>query len=111
MEDTATGTLAGRAVVLRSVGFGVALDAQAVLSATNDQFASALVVLVASAHWEDTGEKVFADVDAVKAWPMRDMGDLTALARAATDLNGPRKRSEPPPQANGAVHDDSPHPT
>lgn len=94
-----TGTLNGRAVELRTAGFGAMLDAQAVLAATNDRFRMALVIMAASAHWADTGEKIFADLAAVEAWPMVDSRDLTALATLANEVNAPRETPAP----NGAM--------
>jgi hypothetical protein len=97
MSTTREGKLGGRPVELRQVGFGVGWQSQAVLKETGDSFVAGLVILAASAHWADTGEKVFADYRAVMDWPMVDSADIFKLATEAGMLNAPRTE----PQANG----------
>lgn len=94
MLEMPTATLDGRVVELRHVGFGVAMKAQKVAETTGDAVNSALVVLASSAHWQDSGERVFADVAAIEAWPMNQSMQIMELARLAGVVNDPRTPAE-----------------
>jgi hypothetical protein len=84
MERTKQGTLDGREVELREVSAGVGIAA----NKTGDGFESMMVVLVHSAHWADSGERVFKDRAAIdNEWPMRMLPEIMALGALAGDLN------------------------
>ena len=84
MERIAQGTLDGRAVELREVSAGVGLAALK----TGDGHESMFVVLVHSAHWADTGERVFKDRASIDDnWKMRHLPEIRLLAAAASELN------------------------
>jgi len=84
MKRTLGGTLQGRAVELREVSIGVALEA----NKQGDGFKSALFVLSQSAHWQDTGERVFASVQSIlDDWPMIALTEINELATIAGQLN------------------------
>jgi hypothetical protein len=92
--------LAERTVELRPCGCGAALEMNNVRAATDDNFAATAVILAASAFWQDTGEKVFADWRAVMAWPMCDMPDIMPLIMGAQEVN--TRAPAQPAQPNGA---------
>ena len=98
LYPTETGILAGRAVELRAVGFGYAMESNRIRE-EQDAFAAAKFICSISAHWADTGERVFADAAAIDAWPMRDSMELVDLINKAGKVNTPRS---PEPLPNGA---------
>lgn len=84
MKRTKHGTLDGRAVELREVPVVVALEA----NKQGEGFLSALFVLVHAAHWQDSGERVFASVEQLtNEWPMRLLPEINALAALSGQLN------------------------
>lgn len=84
------GTLDGRAVELRPVGFGYALESNRIRE-EKDAMAAAKYICAMSAHWEDSGDRVFADGAAIDAWPMRDSLELIELINKAGQVNAPRE--------------------
>jgi hypothetical protein len=45
-------------------------------------------VLLCSAHYQDTGEKVFADIDAILDLPARKSLLISSMANKAMEING-----------------------
>jgi len=92
---TKQGTLGGRAVELREVSLRVAYEAS---DQGSGRFAL-LYVFVHSAHWADTGERIFKSIDeALDGMTMRQGNEINALAALAGELN----MSVPTPAPNGA---------
>jgi len=108
--ETREGWLDGRAVQLRKVGIGVAIEANEVRAETGNNFKAGIVIMAASAYWADTGERIFADKAAVEAWPMEDFGDIIALVTEATELNKAKDRSTGPKTTNGSGEHVGPSP-
>lgn len=94
MHGTEKGTLGGRAVELRAVGFGYAVESNRIREET-DAFTAAKYICALSAHWLDTGERIFADAAAIDAWPMRDSMDLIDLINKSGKVNTPRELGTP----------------
>lgn len=100
MKRTLGGTLQGRAVELREVSIGVALEA----NKQGDGFRSALFVLSRSAFWQDTGEPVFLGVnDIIDNWPMIALSEINELATLAGQLNVGTKPDAPPGDEGAAA--------
>ena len=91
---TKQGTLGGRAVELREVSLRIGYEA-------GDQGGGRLALLyvfVHSAHWADTGERIFKTTDeALDSMTMRQGQEINALAALAGELN----MEEPKPATNG----------
>jgi hypothetical protein len=102
--DNEKATLGGRAVELRNVGFGYALESNRIRE-EQDSWAATKYICAMSAHWADTGERVFADVAAIDAWPMRDSMDLIDLINKAGKVNSLREQGTS--LANGALKDEA----
>ena len=80
------GTLDGRAVELREVSLRVGVDAPQ----QETPFTGAMFVLAHSAHWVDTGERVFKGADDVlDHMTMRRIREVNALSRMAQEVNSP----------------------
>jgi hypothetical protein len=106
--NSKAGTFRGRAVELREVSVGVALQA-------NNQgsgLMSALYVLAHSAHWTDTGERVFASVqNMLDDFPMSSLPEINALAVQAGELNlGAEAMARATARPNGAAEGAGPSP-
>lgn len=98
MERTATGTLDGRAVELREVKAGVGIAAHKL----GDGFEGMMLVLAHSAHWADTGERVFKDRASIdEDYPMRLLPAILALAGLAGELNVDTPKDAKPIATNG----------
>jgi hypothetical protein len=100
MTTPRTSTLAGREVMLRPAGFDTFWDAQEAVKDSGLERMALYATLAASAFWADTGEQIFADWRAVKAWPMHDSHDVLALLNIAAELNNPTLREA---KTNGAL--------
>ena len=88
ISETKQGTLDGRPVELREVNIGIALAANK--AGEGDPFEVGLRVLVHSAYWAGSEERVFADRAAIDLWPMRMMREISELSNLASRLNLPR---------------------
>lgn len=108
MDETERGRLAGREVELRPVGFGYAMESNRIRE-EQDAWAAAKYICALSAHWADTGERVFADAAAVDAWPMRDSLQIVDLIRKSGSVNSPRE--DQAPILNGAGTDEGARPS
>lgn len=92
---TKPGTLGGRAVELREVSLRVAYDA----SDQGGGRLALLYVMVHSAHWADSGERIFKTIDeALDGMTMRQGVEINVLAELAGDVN----MEKPKPATNGA---------
>jgi hypothetical protein len=92
--------LNGRMVELRLVGIGTGLAAMAVHG--EDRRRAVNMILVDSAHWKDTGERVFDSVEAIDRWPMPDLLRVMRLGNEAWELNQPID-DEPVDKPNGSA--------
>jgi len=87
LERIRSGLLDGRAVELREVSAGIGIMA----NKTGDGFESMMLVLVHSAHWADSGERIFKDRASIdNEWPMRLLPEIIALASVSGELNLPQ---------------------
>jgi hypothetical protein len=98
-DETYVPMLDGREVDLRVVGIGVGLTANEYREKTGDRLRASFLVLAESAHWKDSGERIFADLKAIEAWPMPNLSEVIDLAYAAAELN--RSKRLPPVTTNG----------
>lgn len=102
--------LAGRAVELRVVSFGVLMQARKIIGRDDTQAEEAsTLVLIHSAYWADTGERIFRSVeDLNNNWTAADAGEIMHLIGEAAVLNRPKmptptdENGAPQPATNGA---------
>lgn len=105
--------LTGRAVELRVVSFGCLRRARRLVEATGDGEEASMLVASESAHWVDSGERVFRSVADIDAWPSDAANELMAMLGAAADLHRPKAAiapsddaqpgASPSPSTNGAA--------
>lgn len=105
-----THMLDGRAVELRVVPFSVLLAARKFVDDKGepDGEKATILMLVHSAHWADSGERVFRSVDDVMNWPASSAMQLFTLITEAAAVNRPKATATngAQPPGNGAPQPD-----
>ena len=88
MEMSRDGIFMGRAVEVRVVSLGVLLDSHELAEKNPaNQFIGGFYVLAHSLVWKETGDRVFANVEAVRDVPSPYMNQLIALTTMAGELS------------------------
>lgn len=88
MELSRDAMFMGRAVEVRVASLGVLLDSHELAQKNPDnQFIGGFFVLAHALFWKDTGERVFANVEAIRDVPGPYMNQLIELTGVAGDLS------------------------